>query len=167
MNTLGLTYAGLGGDNKFLQVNLDSTWLLPVTERTHFSLRGRYGDARGLFGKDLPLYKRYYVGGPTTVRGLRNVGERDDHGFYIGGKRRLIFNVSYIFPLVDELRLQGEIFYDAGTAFDDVLKLRESAGAGIRWMSPIGPMKLDWAHNLHPEEYEPDSRWEFSIGTFF
>jgi outer membrane protein insertion porin family len=165
LNTLSLTYAGLGGDNKFLQLNFNSTWLLPVTERSHFSLRGRYGKGIGIFGEELPLYKRYVVGGPTTVRGLREVGPTDDNDFYIGGKEKMIFNVEYIFPLVDELRLQGEIFYDVGTAYDNIsdLSMRDSAGIGVRWGSPLGPLKFDFI--LYPKD--PDYKWEFSLGTFF
>jgi outer membrane protein insertion porin family len=165
LNTFSFTYAGLGGDNKFLQLNFSSTLFLPVTERTHFSLKGRYGIGMGLFEQELPLYKRYVVGGPTTVRGLREVGPTDDNDFYIGGKEKMIFNVEYIFPLVDELRLQGEIFYDVGTAYDDIseLSMKDSAGIGVRWGSPLGPLKFDLV--LYPED--PDYKWEFTLGTFF
>lgn len=166
-NAVYLTYAGLGGDNRFVKARLDSSWYFPVTSNTTFSVKGRYGYATGVAGKELPLYERYRVGGSTTVRGLRDVGPKDDSGVYIGGEQMLVFNIDYTFPLVREARFYGGFFYDTGAAFDRVIGMKDSAGAGIVWLSPIGPFSLYWAAIINPEEHEPTYRWEFSIGTFF
>jgi outer membrane protein insertion porin family len=166
-NVAAFTLAGLGGDNRFYKVNLDSTWLIPVTERTHFSVRGRFSIADGFDGRELPLYERYYVGGGRTIRGLRNIGPRDETGNYLGGKRRLIFNVDYIFPLIPSAGIKGEVFYDIGTAYDSSIHLRDTVGVGVRWLSPVGPLKIDWAYNIEPEPDEDSSKFEFTIGTFF
>jgi outer membrane protein insertion porin family len=168
-NGVYLKYAGLGGDNRYYKVALDSRWFLPVSESTHFSVRGRHSFAGGYSGDKLPLYERYRVGGGRTVRGLRDVGPRDESDIYIGGLRRMLFNLEYSFPLIREANLRGGIFYDIGCAYNtsEDLDMRDSAGVGARWMSPIGPIAIDWARNLHPYAGEPNVRWEFTLGTFF
>jgi outer membrane protein insertion porin family len=168
-NKLVFSFAGLGGDNKFYKAGVDSAWFLPLTKRTTLGLRGRYSQAAGLFGETLPLYERYYVGGITTIRGHRNVGPEDEEGVYIGGKKRLLFNVDFVFPVFPAMRLNGVVFFDSGSAFDrfDDLVMRNSTGIGVRWTSPIGPIRLEWAYNINPDEDDSSSRFEFSMGTFF
>ncbi len=68
-NSATFTFAGLGGSNAFIKGLLDSGWYFPLGETT-VMLRGRFGYAHGIFGKELPLYENFYVGGIDTVRGL-------------------------------------------------------------------------------------------------
>ena len=168
-NVIAFTYAGLGGDNYFVKMSLDSSWIFPVTRNTEFNMRGRYSIASGLNGHELPLYERYFVGGPYTVRGMRRLGPEDEFGGYIGGRQRLVFNFDYTFPLIKDAGLKGDIFFDTGTAFDDSdsLEMRESGGLGFRWITPIGPIMFFYAKNLDRKEDEPDHRWEFAIGSLF
>lgn len=173
-NTFRGTLAGLGGDNAFYKLHYDSSWHFPLFEESAFSFRGRIGYADGLFGEELPLYERFYVGGMHTVRGYGygDAGPKFDNGENKGGNKELIFNVEYVVPLVSAARLYGVVFYDAGAGFDDdegysLALLRQSAGAGFRWISPIGPLRLEWAMKLDPEEGESKSKWDFTIGTFF
>ncbi|MBI4689823.1 MAG: outer membrane protein assembly factor BamA [Nitrospirae bacterium] len=170
-NSFYVTYAGLGGDNNFVKGNIDSTWFFPLGVTT-ISLRGRYGYATGISGKTLPLYERFYVGGIYTIRGLDfgEAGPRDSNGEVIGGTKQIIFNAEYIFPILSELRLKGVIFFDAGRAFDsseDAKDLRYTTGGGVRWISPIGPLRLEWGYNIAPKPGEDKSRWEFTFGSFF
>ncbi len=171
-NSVYLTYAGLGGSNNFLKGEIDSAWYFPIG-RTSFLLRGRFGYAAGIGGKELPLYERFYVGGIYTVRGLSfgEAGPRDEEtDDPIGGTEELIFNVEYIFPLVTEIKLKGVVFFDAGNAyedFNDFGELRYTTGAGIRWISPVGPIRLEWGYNIDRKADEKSSRFEFAFGTFF
>lgn len=170
-NSLYMTYAGLGGDNAFLKGVIDSSWFLPVGETT-FSIRGRYGYATGISGKPLPLYERFYVGGIYTIRGLGfgEAGPRDSNGEVIGGKNQIVFNAEYIFPIVSEARLKGVIFFDTGKAYDslkDSGDFRYTSGAGFRWISPIGPLRLEYGYNLDKKPEETKGRWEFTFGSFF
>ncbi|GAB4387314.1 MAG: outer membrane protein assembly factor BamA [Thermodesulfovibrionales bacterium] len=169
-NVLTATFAGLGGDNKFYKAQLDSGWYFPLTELTTFSLRGRYGYSDGFGGEDVPLYERFYVGGIYTIRGLDfgEAGPKDENGVEIGGKQELIFNAEFIFPIVPSINLKGVVFYDAGGAYDKSLdRIWQTAGAGIRWISPVGPIRIEWGKNLDPEPGDTDSKWEFAFGTFF
>lgn len=170
-NAFYTTYAGLGGDNYFVKANLDSAWYFPISDNT-FAIKGRYGYGSGLYGKPLPLYERYYVGGMYTIRGLGfgQGGPKDINGDYIGGEQQVIFNTEFVFPIVSELKFKGVVFVDAGRAFDsgkDLKDFRYTSGAGIRWISPIGPLRVEWGRNLAPKEGEAKQKFEFAIGTFF
>jgi outer membrane protein insertion porin family len=171
-NTVYVTYAGLGGTNNFVKTELDSAWYFPV-KSSAFMLRGRFGYATGIGNKDLPLYERFYVGGIYTVRGLDfgEAGPEDEEtGDEIGGTEQLIFNTEFIFPLITEIKLKGVVFFDAGNAYDEFEnfpELRYTTGLGIRWISPIGPVRIEWGYNLDKEEDESASRFEFAFGSFF
>jgi outer membrane protein insertion porin family len=185
-NAATFTFAGLGGSNAFIKGLLDSGWYFPLGGNT-VMLRGRFGYGHGIFGKDLPLYDNFYVGGIDTVRGLGfgEGGPKDRHrkpsgtdpsrfktntGDPIGGNTELIFNAEYIFPIFPEMKLKGVTFVDAGKAyrdFQDFGSLRYTTGLGLRWLSPMGPIRLEWGYNIKKEENESSSKFEFAFGTFF
>jgi outer membrane protein insertion porin family len=171
-NSLYITYAGLGGTNKFFKSELDSAWHFPIGS-TSVMLRGRFGYAAGIGKKELPLYERFYIGGIYSVRGLGfgGAGPKDPAtGDPIGGKEELIFNTEYIFPLISEIRLKGVVFFDAGNSYDSLNNfghLRYTTGTGIRWISPVGPIRIEWGYNLDKKTGEQPSRFEFAFGTFF
>jgi len=174
-NALSTSLAGLFlGDNRFYKVVYDSSWHWPLFRSSAFGIRGRIGWAEGLFGETLPVYERFYVGGIFSVRGYSwgDAGPKDENGENIGGNKELIFNVEYTTPIVEAARLYGVVFYDAGSALNDdenysLNALRQSVGAGFRWLSPVGPIRLEWGMKLDPEEGESKSRWDFTFGTFF
>ncbi|MBI5665981.1 MAG: outer membrane protein assembly factor BamA [Nitrospirae bacterium] len=173
-NALYLTFAGLGGDNHFWKAIVDSGWFFPAMWKTTFGLHGRYGYVSGYKKHEVPLYERFYVGGINTVRGIGfgeggPVNEEDEK---IGGVQELIFNAEYIFPILDEMKLKGVLFYDYGGSFDSSYVLseynmRRTAGAGVRWLSPLGPLRLEWGFNLDPREGEENDKVEISIGGLF
>lgn len=170
-NSLYVTFAGIGGTNAFIKGVADSAWFFPIGITT-VSLRGRFGYATGLFGKEIPLYERFYVGGIYTVRGLGfgEAGPRDEKGSVIGGTKELLFNLEYIFPILSEMRLKGVVFADAGNSYDKeepIGTLRYTSGLGIRWISPIGPIRIEWGYNLNKKTGESSSKLEFTFGTFF
>jgi outer membrane protein insertion porin family len=170
-NALSLTLAGLGGSNGFFKSTVDSAWYFPWGSST-FMFRGRLGYATEMFGKKLPLYERFYLGGISTIRGLGfgEAGPRDNSGDPIGGTSELIFNSEFIFPIVQEMKLKGLVFFDAGNAyegFDHLGKLRYTSGIGVRWISPLGPMRLEWGYNLDKKPGESSSKFEFAFGSFF
>ncbi len=171
-NALHLTIAGLGGDNYFIKGLADSSRFFPVINDQVFSIRGRFGYASGFNEKQLPLYERFYVGGINTIRGLGfgEGGPRNEEEEKIGGEKELIFNAEYIIPIVKDIRLKGVLFYDYGTAFTDSISfgdMRSTAGFGVRWISPLGPIRLEWGFNLEPKEDESNNKIEFSLGGFF
>jgi outer membrane protein insertion porin family len=67
--------------------------------------------------------------------------------------------------------LKGVVFFDTGNAWgedeDFFSEMRYSVGGGIRWFSPMGPLRLEWGYNLKPKDFEDNSQFEFSIGKTF
>ncbi|MFC1856287.1 outer membrane protein assembly factor, partial [Thermodesulfobacteriota bacterium] len=172
-----MEYAGgpFGGDNYYTKYRLNaSKYINPWYDHTIIA-HSRVSYAFGNNGHELPVYERYYLGGINSLRGFkyRSVGPKDKKtGDVIGGNKELLFNFEYLFYFKKEAHLKIVTFYDAGNAFDDgesinISELRHSAGYGIRWISPIGPLRLEWGHNIAPEPGEAKSDWEFTIGTFF
>jgi len=93
-------------------------------------------------------------------------------GEKIGGVKHMIYNVEYQFPLIKEQGVMGLIFTDLGNVYTreenlSFTNLRTSAGFGVRWYSPMGPLRLEWGKNLDPRPGEASSKWEFSVGTLF
>ena len=172
-NSVYFTFAGLGGDNKFVKGLADSAWFFPLgSTGTTIMVRGRIGYAKGIFNETLPLYENFCVGGIYTVRGIGycQAGPKTDQGEYIGGPKELIFNTEYVFPIVRELKLKGVVFFDAGNAYaanEAYGTLRPTAGAGIRWISPMGPLRVEWGYNLNRRPGEISNKVEFTFGSFF
>ena len=174
LNALYTTFAGFGGDNAFIKVVADSGWYFPVFDVTTIHLRGRIGWIGGLFGKAVPLYENFYVGGISTVRGLGwgVAGPKDfTTGEAIGGTKELVLNAEYIFPIVRELKIKGLVFADAGRAWGDGetfgSDIRYTAGTGVRWTSPFGPIRIEWGYNIARKTGEASSKVEFSFGSAF
>ncbi|MFQ5597346.1 MAG: outer membrane protein assembly factor BamA [Nitrospiria bacterium] len=177
-NALSFEYAGtfLGGDNAYYKVVLDSSRFFPLWWNHIFSMHGRFGFAEGIDGKPLPVGERFFVGGINTVRGFKfgKAGPVDPPvvGEILGGNKELYFNFEYLVPIVTEAQLKLLLFYDYGAAFNDgeAIKfsgMRKAAGFGIRWISPVGPLRLEWGYNLDPRPGEPQNTTEFSIGSLF
>jgi outer membrane protein insertion porin family len=165
--------AGLGGTEKFSKYILDARHFWLWKWDTVFSIHGVAGYVHTLAGGDeVPLDERFFLGGIYNIRGFesREVGPRED-GDYVGGTSETYFNFEYTFPLVASAGLRGVTFFDVGNAWGDnedpLSTWRYSTGAGIRWLSPLGPMRFEYGINLDPEDYESNSKFDFTIGRFF
>jgi outer membrane protein insertion porin family len=172
-NSVAIDQTGiLGGDTDFTRYGAKSAWFFPLPLDTVFAVQGRLGYIHGDSSdyKAVPTYERYYLGGINDLRGLRDVGPEDPvTGDLLGGMTMLYFNVEFIFPLIKNAGMKGVIFYDTGNAWESGYHLndmRQTAGVGIRWYSPIGPLRLEWGYVLDRKEGEDPSRIEFTIGMF-
>jgi outer membrane protein insertion porin family len=169
-NSATIDYTGgiLQGNTSFTRYGAKSSWFFPLPLETVFGAYGRVGYVTGNEGKDVPIYERYYLGGIGSLRGLRDVGPKDpDTKDPIGGYTMLCFNAEFIFPLIKNAGMKGVLFYDTGNAWESgyhINDMRKTAGVGIRWYSPIGPLRLEWGYALDRKEDEPASRWEFTMG---
>jgi len=118
--------------------------------------------------KEIPVYELYLLGGLNTLRGLKDVGPTDPvTGTPLGGNRMLVFNFEFVFPLIKNSGMKGVVFFDTGNAWNneyDLGNMRKTAGAGIRWYSPVGPLRLEWGYVLDPQPGEPAYRWDFTMG---
>jgi outer membrane protein insertion porin family len=170
-NSVYVTYAGLGGTNNFVRSEADSVWFFPFVLDTTLSLRGRTGYAAGISSHNLPLYEKFYLGSISTIRGISfgKAGPVDDQGTPIGGAREVIFNGEVIFPILPEIKLKGVVFTDAGNSWDDTWDgVRCTAGAGFRWISPFGPVRVEYGRIISSKDLgEAAGKIEFAFGTSF
>jgi outer membrane protein insertion porin family len=169
-------YAGgfLGGDNYFTKYTAETTQYTPLWWKLVFMVRGRVGVIDGFDGREPPIYEKFYVGGINSVRGFepRSIGPKDINGDPIGAYTELIFNSEVIVPIDPSQGLNLVFFFDAGNGWRknqsiEFSDLRTGAGLGVRWLSPMGPFRLEWGWNLNPRDDEPNGDWAFAIGAFF
>ncbi len=142
-------------------------------------------DANGqpiVIEQELPASERFFAGGDTSVRGfaLDQLGASnviDQNGVSNGGNGLVIFNAELRFPLWKAHSLGGAVFIDTGNVFArvsqiDLSDLRSGVGFGLRWKSPVGPLRLDFAWKLRPITYgngmrESGFAWYITIGQAF
>lgn len=173
ISRLTLEYAGLGGTEHFAKFVAEHRQFYPLFWGTVFTAHGELGYVTPIGNDEVPISERFFLGGIRTLRGFntREVGPRASDGSFIGGEKEGYFNLEYLFPIVKNLGLKGVLFYDTGNAWADnenyFSNMRNSVGAGIRWMSPLGPLRFEWGYNLSPRDDEKQSVFEFSIGSAF
>ena len=172
--SLGTPY--LGGTNDFYKYTLDVMKYTPLAFDTRLSVRARYGVVEGLNtngeNKPVPLTELYFVGGINTVRGFvfGKAGPVSTSNTLLGAASELIFNFDFIFPISEEAKLNGVIFFDYGKGFADSTvstPLRSTAGLEGRWISPFGPLRAAYGINLDPNPGERKGVFEFTIGQLF
>lgn len=176
-NSLSVKYAGgiLGGDSQFTKAEGSTSWYFPLPFSTVFHVLGAAGQVWENETDKLPVYERFYLGGMSSIRGYEygKVSPIDpETGDRIGGDRMWYTNVEIVVPMLKEQGVFGVVFFDAGDSladdqdwtFDEVAK---AVGLEIRWLSPMGPLRVVWGYNLDPLADEPQSVWDFSIGGQF
>jgi outer membrane protein insertion porin family len=92
----------------------------------------------------------------------------------VGGDKMAFCQFEYLFPVIKAAKIRGVVFFDVGDAwggswakYDKNFDLREDVGAGIRWNSPFGPLRVDFGINLNPKNNESGSNFGFSAGAGF
>jgi outer membrane protein insertion porin family len=170
-------YAGgfLDAQNNFTKSNLDLSQYFPIWWKFVGHIRGSiaYGDSYG-DTPNLPVQERFYLGGTNTIRGFRNftIGPKDPvTGGNRGGNKAFFINNEILFPIYEPLRMRGLVFVDLGNAFDEGTpfqwSVKRSAGVGIRFISPLGAISLDWGFNLAKQSGERLQVIHFSAGRSF
>jgi outer membrane protein insertion porin family len=129
------------------------------------------------------LYERYYTGGVYSLRGFipRSVGPRlqipstpagRDAEFLYGGDKLLLFNAELEFPIYEPAGLRWVFFLDAGNAYAEdqnysLKNLRSDWGLGLRWNSPMGPLRFEWGVPFAKRAGEDSVVFNFTIGSLF
>ncbi|MFH0784417.1 MAG: outer membrane protein assembly factor BamA [Pseudomonadota bacterium] len=178
-NVVSVKYGGgpFGGDAEFTKFEGSSGWYFPLPLRTVFHANLSAGQVFENKTDKLPVYERFYLGGLNSVRGFKyakispldtTTGER------IGGDKMWYTNSEIVFPLLETQGLMGVLFFDAGQVLNDDETLgdnndaiKKGSGIEVRWLSPMGPLRLVWGYNLDPVKGEDDSVWDFSVGGTF
>jgi outer membrane protein assembly factor BamA len=165
----------LGGEVAYQRLELGASWHRPVTDTAWLHVGVSHGTVWTL-GEDsdanLPVNKRFYPGGEHSYRGVPN-GEGvpiNANGDYVGAKTFTLVNLEVEQALTE--RLNVVLFYDGLAAsarlddspWDDML---HAVGAGLRYDLFIGPVRLEYGHNLNPRPVDPSGTWHFSLGFPF
>ena len=179
-----LTFAGgpFGGNTDYIRYVVSSRHWFSLPFNTVFTVRARYGIINfSNNGNDLVVGERFFLGGPNSLRGygFRRVAPRvpteDGNFVIIGGVQELLVSADYVFPLLPSAGLRGVIFFDMGNAFNDgedftinPTDLRTDVGFGFRWISPLGPLRLEIGIPLGDRLPDENSyEIQFTVGTLF
>lgn len=147
LNLLGSAQS-LGSDVSFAQARIDAKWLT-TQGQNRFIARGALGTTVTSSFTELPPSKRFFAGGDNSVRGydFEALGATEGSGEVIGGRHLVVGSVEYQRLLTDTWGVAA--FYDAGNAFNQVNEsLNTAIGVGVRWRTPIGPLRIDIARPL-------------------
>lgn len=171
--------AGLGGDNQFIKHEIQSEYYHPLAKQLTMVLGGAAGHIQGL-GEDVRIGQRFFIGN-KDIRGfaVAGIGPRDivtddvlgANSYYVGSAE-----LRFPLGLPEDLGVSGAVFNDVGSAFGidttgpeirDSSSLRASAGFGIAWKSPFGPIRVDFAFPYLKEDYDEEEFIRFNFGTRF
>ena len=173
LNYLTFEYAGglLGGDAAYNKYQLGSYFYIPIVGKTVLVVTTELGVVQGRSDGRLPLYEKYRLGGIDSVRGYEwgTISPLDPQTYdELGGDRKWLYKLEYRVPFTKAQGITGLIFFDAGNAFDRDKSWKNGAGKsvgfGIRWYSPMGPLRLEYGYKLKESRNDPDKgRFEFKI----
>lgn len=153
----------LFSDQSLMQAKVQGKYLHSFENKDKLILQGAAGTTAINELADMPKSLRFFAGGQGSVRGydFESLGETDANGDVIGGKHLLTGSAEYEHPLVD--KWSGAAFVDTGNAFDNPsnMSLKTGVGVGVRWKSPLGPVRADIAV---PTGDTRDPHFYFSLG---
>lgn len=172
---------GLDGDKSFVKAIANNRYYTRLVGDLVFRNSTEYGEVHGQNGKGVPPSERFYLGGPNNLKGYNfySVGPSREKvisgGSYripSGGKSEFysLFEVEH--PIVREAGLKFVIFYDIGNVYAGRpdftnLAVRQDAGFGFRWFSPIGPLRFEWGFPINKKPEDDNSVFQFFIGPPF
>lgn len=168
---------GVAGDARYLRGNYQYQQFFALSKQYTFAFNGELGLGKGLNGQPYPVFKNFYSGGLGSVRGFEQgtLGPRDVTGASIGGARKITLNAELLTPFPGAgndrtLRLFG--FVDVGNVFGEnermtAAELRASAGLGLSWLSPVGPLRIAFAQPIRKQPGDRIQKMQFQIGTSF
>ncbi len=192
-SNLSFEYAGIGGDLNYSETSLNVRYYKPIIG----SLVWRNNFVYGLLtsnesGRDVPISQLYRLGGANTIRGYNwftlSKRKRSQDAFNkffaagdpfaefkafrpFGGTQQLYYNLEFEWALVQEAGIKGVVFFDVGQAEDSlsVSKLKSAYGAGIRWISPLGPLRFEWGFPIDSDIRYGEEKvvFDFSISSTF
>jgi len=165
--------AGLGGNRKFSRTIGDARFYRKIWGDLTFRAKLEAGKIISFYPdpNKIQSSEKFRLGGPNNLRGYSaySIGTNrtfaDGRVFNVGGKHELFTMWELEYPIANEIGLKAVLFYDAGDAFDNfTLNLKHDWGFGIRWFSPLGPLRFEWGYPLKGGD---GSQFNFMIGPPF
>jgi len=191
LNSVRVGVAGFGGPSRFVEASVSSRWYVPFGEKQDVVFNPSFlvSSIRPVGGQEIPLWRRYSLGGIGSLRGFDTFGVsiRDPlTQEAVGGNGMATASMNLFFPLpyVQTAGIRGILFADAGTVWGSastvvgnlainvsepfsLSRVRYTAGFGIEWISPIGPIGLSWAFPIRTMPGDLEKSFEFAIGSTF
>ncbi len=179
-----LETAGIGGDKRFLKGILNHR-IYQDLFGTGLIFRNET-EVGGMFAvgpNELPPSEKFYLGGPNNMRGYElfmlspTAFDSNNNPYPLGGAYEAFSLFEVEFPLIKDAGLKGVFFYEAGDTWDPAVAgngiveanfgLRTDAGFGIRWFSPMGPLRFEWGFPFGRQPWESSPVFQFFIGPPF
>jgi|WetSurMetagenome_2_1015567.scaffolds.fasta_scaffold03549_4 outer membrane protein assembly complex protein YaeT len=165
----------LGSQVDYVKLILEGRGYLPLSQYGVLATKLRWGGIQPLENTELiPIFKRFFAGGGDSVRGYpyQKLGPLDQYGNPIGGMTLVEGSLEWRFPLPKSF--EGVLFTDFGNVFERSFealwtRLRYTAGCGIRYLTLVGPLRLDFGYQLNPPEGDFFNPYQFyfSVGQAF
>jgi outer membrane protein insertion porin family len=168
-------------DLNYYKLDYKQAWFKNVYKDFTFMLNGEIGYADSYGNKNYPFFKNYFLGGVNSVRGYDNgsLGPKSvgslGNNYSLGGTKRLLGNAELFLPipgLKNSKQFRLSAFVDGGNVWGsdssyNLSDLRYSAGLGISWLSPFGPLKLIYAKQLNSKSTDTTQSIQFQLGSQF
>lgn len=166
-----------GAQNEFFRVTGRTQLYQPMTRKLNFKTYVRAAYIKSLNNQVVPLYERYFLGGPNSLRGFypQSIGPGEvvnGQNFIYGGDKMAVVNAEFEYVAYEPAGIRAVVFFDAGNAYSEeesfpLDKLRMDYGFGIRWISPMGPLRFEWGFPINRKPGEQATVFNFAIGNFF
>ncbi len=171
----GILESGIpGGTLRYYKLGYQNQRYFPLSSRLTLYLNGEVGYGAGMDGRPLPFFKNYYLGGVTSVRGYSTstIGPKYTDGSAVGGSKKILGNAEILFPvpgMTNDKSIRLSAFIDTGLVGEAYTfsELRASAGLGITWVSPFGPIKISVANAFRKQPGDTTQRLQFTFGQQF
>ncbi|MEO6035963.1 MAG: BamA/TamA family outer membrane protein [Verrucomicrobiota bacterium] len=164
----------LAGDVDFERLELSGSFHHPVTKTSWLHLGLSHGAVftQGNPRDELPFNKRFFHGGENSVRGYQEgeAAPRNPHGKVVGAETYLTGNVEIEQALTEKWSLvafSDSIGFAKSVSDYPFNETLFSVGGGLRWRTVIGPVRLEYGHNLNPRQHDPSGTVHFSVGFPF
>ncbi|ADU99232.1 outer membrane protein assembly factor BamA [Alicycliphilus denitrificans] len=167
----------VAGDARYVRGNYQIQQYIPLNKQYTLAFNGELGMGKGMNGRPFPVFKNFYSGGLGSVRGFDQgtLGPRDVTGASLGGPKKITLNAEFIAPVPgagNDRTLRWFAFVDAGNVYGEdenweLSDLRASAGLGLSWISPLGPLRIAFAQPVRKFAGDRIQKLQFQIGTSF
>ena len=174
-----IEYAGVGGDQRYTEGYFNARYFQEIFWDLVWRNNFTYSFITAPDGNEPPFNELYRLGGANSLRGFEwfSIGRtatslKDPNNpkeVVVGGKQQAYYNMEFQFPLIQEAGILGVTFFDIGYANDELIldQFRSDVGFGVRWFSPIGPLRFEWGFPLDRKPGEDSVQFQFSIGSPF
>ena len=143
-----------GSDINFIVMQAQDVWIRTLYDRHRFVVRGNLGWIEADNFSKVPPDLRFFAGGDRSIRGYKykSISPKDDDGKLMGASKLATGSLEYQYNVSG--KWWGAVFVDSGEAVSDIREsnFKTGAGLGVRWQSPVGPIKLDIARPIGDKE---------------